>query len=458
MKLRIKLIIAFTSIVILMGLVQSAFFQNRLIINFENYINKNETMDLVIWEDTLLQYYTYYGSWNDVQTILNVNQTDFIGRGPKWGSSANFQNRMQIIVADEKGIIVADTEKKYLSKNIASVEGIHQDLKVNGKKIGELVVLQKNIEGLISLEQQFKASTKNSIIYGMMVSIIIAILLGIFFSNRITRPLNKLMDGIKHLSKGDTSYRVEVETRDEFHQLATAFNEMSIKIEENEQIRKNLMADVAHELRTPISIIGGELESIQEGVIEPSQEILVNLSDEVYRLSRLINDLQQLSLAEAGSLTLNKTDTNIFDLTQRVINNFEWIKEDKNISFSITGDKDIEANIDSDRMTQVIINLVGNALRHVPENGSVNVKINEDLVNNKIYIAIEDNGPGIPKEQIKHIFDRFYRTDISRSRDQGGTGLGLSIAKGYVEAHGGNITIESELNKSTVFTIDIPSS
>ncbi len=457
MKLRIKLIIAFTSIVILMGLVQSAYFQNRMIINFEDYINKNESQEIVYWEELLLQYYTFYGNWDEVQSIMNINQTEFIGRGPKWGSTTNFQNKMQIVVAQANGIIVADTDLNYIGENIDSIEGVHQDLIIDGDKIGELVVLQKNIEGLISLEQQFTSSTKNSIIFGMIVSIMTAVLLGIFFSNRITKPLEKLMAGIKQVSKGDTSYRVKVETRDEFHQLATAFNEMSSKIEENEQVRKNLMADVAHELRTPISIIGGELESIQEGVIEPNQEILVKLSDEVYRLSRLVNDLQQLSLAEAGRLSLNKMKTNIYDLTQRVISNFEWVKEDKNINFSVIGNKDIIANIDSDRITQVIINLVGNALRHVPENGRINIKINEDKINENIYIIVEDNGPGIPEEHLKHIFDRFYRTDTSRSRDQGGTGLGLSIAKGYVEAHGGTLEVESDLGEGSTFTVVIPS-
>ncbi|MGD9677714.1 MAG: ATP-binding protein [Vulcanibacillus sp.] len=456
MKLRIKLIIAFSSIVILMGIFQSAFFQNRMTINFDDYIHQNETQEVLIWKELLLQNYISYGDWSEVNSLLNFNQQEYTGtRGPKWGNSAVFQNKIEIVVADENGIVIADTEQKWTGIKIEDVLGVHQDLIVNEEKVGELVVVQKSIEGLISLEQEFMASIRNSIIFGMIVSVIIAVMLGIFFSNRITGPLDNLMAGIRRLSSGDMTYRVKVETKDEFHQLATAFNEMSCKIEENEQVRKNLMADVAHELRTPISIIGGELESILEGVTEPNQEVLVKLSDEVYRLNRLINDLQQISLAEAGRLPLNKKETNLYSLVQRVISNFEWAKEDKNINILLEGSEDVVSFIDSDRITQVIINLVGNALHHTSNDGKIIIKV-EQSEGKEVKLTVEDNGQGISEEHLKHIFDRFYRTDSGRSRDQGGTGLGLSIAKGYIEAHHGKIIVESEVGKGTKFIISIP--
>lgn len=458
MRLRIKLIIAFTGIVILMALLQSFYFQQKIENDFQIYVNQNEEELMIYWQEVLLEYYQQFQSWDHVQEFLLENLSgDRPHRGYMGGNENTAFPRMsnlQIIVADEKGIAVADTGQQWVGESVKKISGSREELMVNGKKVGEVIFLTNKGMGFQTIEQQFIQSINRSILFGTVISVIFAVILGIFLSKEITKPLEKLIAGIRHLATGDTKYRVTVETKDEFHRLAEAFNDMSEKLEKNEEVRKNLVADVAHELRTPLSVLAGQFESIQEGAIQPTQEVIIQLSDEVYRLSRLVNDLQQLSLAEAGKLVLHKRRVQINQLIQRVIYNFKWLAEEKSITLHFNENAKLETDIDSDRMTQVIINLLGNSLRHTPEHGKVTIELNEN--NNRAWITIEDTGPGIDPEFLPYIFDRFYRTDASRSRDQGGTGLGLSIAKGFVEAHQGTITAESQKGEGTKFTISLP--
>ncbi|WP_339060342.1 ATP-binding protein [Tepidibacillus marianensis] len=458
MKLQTKLIIAFSSIVIMMALMQSVFFQNRIQNVFENYVRQNESERIQLWKETLTEYYQFYGKWDDVQQVLE-NSIGLVQnrKGPMWknGSPISRMSEIQLILADKAGRVIADSEKKWIGKNSQDVPGVHEDLLLNGQKIGELIIDRDRSVGLLSLEQQFLNSTNKSLLLGTAISVVAAVLFGILIASKFTKPLENLMTGIRQLAKGDTSYRVKVNTKDEFSQLSEAFNDMSKKLEQNEEIRKQLVADVAHELRTPLSILRGQLESIQEGAIDPSQEVILQLNDEVIRLTRLVSDLQQLSLAEAGKLVLNKQMTNLNQMIEKIMFHFEWLAEEKHIHLGFVAAEEIEMEIDPDRITQVIVNLLGNALRHTPDHERVMIELSQQK-SSQVLITVKDTGPGIDEELLPYIFDRFYRTDSSRSRDQGGTGLGLSIAKGFVEAHGGNISVESKKDQGTKFIIQLP--
>lgn len=457
MKLQTKLIIAFSSIVLLMAFFQTSFFQNRVEKDFTDYIRQNESENIANLKDILIDYYDNNGSWDNIQDQLSNPMMDIRPRRGRMGGNNFMFPKMyglQFIVVNEEGTVVADTESTWIGKQSDKIPGMHEALMSNEDKIGELIIYQKAM-GIYNVEQQFMQSVKTSIIFGSLITVIIAVLLSIFLSNKVTKPLEKLMLGIRRLAKGDTSYRVEVSTNDEFSQLAKAFNEMSSKLEQNEEVRKTLVADVAHELRTPLSVLRGRLESIQEGAIHPTQEVIIQLNDEVYRLSRLVNDLQQLSLAEAGKLPLKKLNTEMNELIYKIIENFKWLADEKNITITTNLEENLKAFIDKDRITQVIINLIGNALRHTPEYGKLDIDLLK-YKDNELEIRIADSGPGIEEEFLPFIFERFYRTDTSRSRDQGGTGLGLSIAKGYVLAHNGSISVKSNKKEGTTFIIHLP--
>jgi two-component system sensor histidine kinase BaeS len=477
MKLRGKLIVAFIVALLVMGIVQAAYFHNRIVDNFDDYVSQNVLQETIIWNGLLAEHYKNNDGWGNVQSYLTSGQfIDNIGgqgsggavQGGKWqgqggkgnpggmGGFATMHNRLEIVVADATGTVIGDTDSNFLGQNIDKVAGIRQDIMIGKEKIGEAVYIQRSKSGLLTIEQQFQNSMIRSVIVGLIISLIVAILLSILFSSRMTQPLNKLLTALRRLAEGDHSYRIELGTEDEFQELANSFNEMSAQLAENETNRKNLLADVAHELRTPISIIAGELELVQEGTVEPDSSFYISLADEVQRLNRLVDDLQQLSLAEAGQLSLKLEETNLYQLLEKVADNFAWAEEEKGINISLEGDKDTTAVVDSDRIKQVIINLIGNAVRILPAGGMVRLNLTEKPELKSVEITIADNGPGIGEEQLKYIFDRFYRTDSSRSRDDGGTGLGLSIVKGYVEAHDGTIKVESELNKGTRFIILLP--
>ncbi len=458
MKLQTKLIIAFSSVIIVMGLLQFFFFQQRIEKVFEEYVAENQQERIDFLKEILTDFYQYDESWNGIQEFIYDPSINRNRRGPMWRNNPTLVNmpNLEISIADQSGIIIADTNGEWIGLNADEVPGVHEKIIVNNQMIGELIINQEKSADLLTLERQFIQSVTKSILFGSIIAVIISVIIGLFIAARVTKPLEKLMIGIRHLTKGNKTYRLKINTRDEFHKLAEAFNEMSSQLEQNELIRKNLVADVAHELRTPLSILRGRLESIQEGAIEPTQEIVLQLNDEVYRLTRLVNDLQQLSLADAGKLSLNMMDVQINDLLKRIIDNFSWLADEKNIDLHLSANEKIMANIDTDRMTQVFVNLIGNALRHTPENGNVEIKVERNNPHNSVLITVVDNGIGIDPELLPYIFDRFYRTDSARNRDQGGTGLGLSIAKGFVEAHQGRIWAESKKNLGTAFIVEIP--
>ncbi|MED4353123.1 ATP-binding protein [Schinkia azotoformans] len=457
MKLLSKLIFAVTTIVLLMGLFQYFYFQNQIKTEFQQFLVNQEMGIVDRLEIYFESYYELNHSFQNVEQVLESNQM-MMGRRHGGMVGTPMLLNLQVLIANTKGVIIADSKQLYNGKPALEVPGIHRDLLFNNKKVGELIIIRE--EDLIqqNLVKQFIHSTNSTILLGTMIGSLIAVVVGFIIAKGLTKPIAKLLKGIEKVSSGDTSFRVEVNKKDEFYHLVQAFNHMTEQLAQNERLRQNLMADVAHELRTPLAIIRGKLESIQEGVIEANEKEIMLLVDEVYRLSRLVNNLQQLSLAEAGKLPLNKAPLNVNQFLDKVISNFLALTDDKNITLKKRLlIKEIILPLDEDRMTQVIVNILDNALRHTPRNGEITILSDYDKNTGEVVITISDTGSGIDPKILPTIFDRFSRTDSSRNRDQGGTGLGLSIAKGFVEAHEGTISVTSEIGKGTSFSIRLPS-
>lgn len=458
MKLKTKLLLSFISIVLLMGLIQSIFLHTRINSTFEEYINQQNIGYMERMKQTLELYYAETGSWENVQDLY-FNEFD----QPGMGNSSGMMHRMNmnmnmhmssadLLLLNQNGTIIADTSGTRIGTSGTGIVGKKTDLTTDGQKIGTLLLYQHELQ---SLEKEFILSSNIAIIGSSFIAAILAVLLSIWITKKMTKPLKTLVTGTKQIARGESWEPVTITTRDEWQELGEAFNDMSLQLKKNEEVRQALVADVAHELRTPLTILQGELESIQEGVIEPSEEVILNLTDEVYRLKRLVNDLQQLSLAEAGKLPLHKQPLDMKILIQRICDNFRWLADEKEITLRYDRIPDENClNIDPDRITQVVVNLVGNALRHTPSQGLVEISAEEK--DQSFVLHVSDNGPGIPEDALPYIFDRFYKRDPSRSRSEGGTGLGLSIAKGFVEAHGGTISVESKIGKGTSFTVTLP--
>jgi len=275
---------------------------------------------------------------------------------------------------------------------------------------------------------------------------------------RISRPLDELVDASNKVAEGDYSIRVEERGPPEVYSLMRGFNSMAERLQVNDQQRRNMLADVSHELRTPLTVIQGNVEGILDGVYLADETRLKSILEETQVLSRLIEDLRTLALAESGALQLKREPTDLNELIRDTVAGFETQAKEKQINLAVSLIDISEINIDPQRVREVLTNLISNALRYTPVQGEVTVSLaesdgltGEPVSKRGVVISIHDSGVGIESADLPHIFDRFYK-----SSDSGGMGLGLSIAKYLVEAHGGKIWAESEVGKGTKILFILP--
>jgi signal transduction histidine kinase len=274
----------------------------------------------------------------------------------------------------------------------------------------------------------------------------------------IATPLADVMTAADAVAEGDLSVRVEEDKPGEFGQLARSFNRMVGELERSDQQRRNLTADVAHELRTPLHIIQGNLEGVLDDVYEPTDEHIQATLEETQQLSRLVEDLRTLSLAEAGQLPLVWESVDVAELLADVRTSFSGQAEAADLDLRVEADSDLPTiRGDVGRLDQVLSNLVANAVRHTPPGGSITLEA-EAIRGDGARICVRDTGEGIPADDLPYVFDRFWKGDRSRTRaGGGGSGLGLAIARQLVNAHGGTICVESEPGKGTTFIVELPS-
>jgi len=305
---------------------------------------------------------------------------------------------------------------------------------------------------------EFSPTSLLAILCGVPLAfMILASIIGGMTFRRLGTPFADIMSATNAIAKGDLSVRLRESDRRRgpLDNLARRFNNMVAELDRAEQQRRNLTADIAHELRTPLHIIQGNLEGMLDGVYEPSSENITDTLDETRLLARLVDDLQTLSLAEAGQLPLHPTRFLLADLLTDAATGFETRAAAQNVTLRVdVPDPSPEIEADYDRLTQVLGNLLTNALRHTPESGSITLKA--EAKSDGMRIIVEDTGGGISAEELPYIFDRFWRGDKSRTRTEGSSGLGLAITKQLVLAHGGTIMAESEIGKGTTFTIELP--
>jgi two-component system OmpR family sensor kinase/two-component system sensor histidine kinase BaeS len=284
---------------------------------------------------------------------------------------------------------------------------------------------------------------------------LISFLVGGLAFRRLGTPFADIMSATDAIARGDLSVRLRENNRGPLGDLAQRFNNMVTELERSEGQRRNLTADIAHELRNPLHIIQGNLEGMLDGVYEPTPENITDTLGETRLLARLVDDLQTLSLAEAGQLPLHPTRFLLADLLADAATGFESRAASQNVGLGVDApDPSPEVSADYDRLNQVLSNLLSNALRYTPENGQITLRA--EAIPNGVRIAVSDTGRGIPAEDLPYIFDRFWRGDKSRARTEGSSGLGLAIAKQLVQAHGGAITAKSEPGEGTTFTIELP--
>ena len=349
--------------------------------------------------------------------------------------------------------IKSSMEGKYGSTT-SQFEPVYYPLIKSGEKIGEVRVKFYGPIFYMQNELVF-LDIVNKIILGIGVLLILAsTVIGFIISRSITRPINKLMTKAKYISKGEYDKKIEINTDIlEINDLINSINNLSQSIKEQENIRKRLTGDISHELKTPLTNIQSHLEAMIDGIWEPTEERLLSVKEEAERLSSLVSDMQKLNKYDESSIKLKKDNVNISDIICFVIFQFSNLAKSKNIKIEYEK-KNINLYCDKDKITQALVNILSNAIRYSNEGSTIFIE--ERLKDNKVIISIEDQGIGISEEDLKYVFERFYRADKSRTRATGGTGIGLTIVKSIVSSHGGEVKLESKLGEGSKFTIILP--
>ncbi len=288
----------------------------------------------------------------------------------------------------------------------------------------------------------YRAAVTEALGLAVFVALVTAIGVSVFVSRRVVTPIRRMMQASHHIADGHYRERVEVNSPDELGQLADSFNQMAATLEQTETMRRDLIANVAHELRTPLSSIKGYMEGLIDGVLPAQPDTYQQVYREADRLQRLVNDLQELSRVEAGAFDLDLQPVDMVDLTHQIAARLRPQFDEKSVTLTLKLPDNLPpVRADEDRIHQVLTNLIGNALQYTPTGGTVTVAAAVEAAD--LQITIGDTGIGIPVEHLPQLFTRFYRVDKSRSRAGGGSGIGLTIARLLVEAHGGHIRAAS---------------
>ncbi len=306
-----------------------------------------------------------------------------------------------------------------------------------------------------SPEAEFLSRVNAAVGLSALGAIIVALILGALLARSLTSPIRRLTNATRVVAQGELGHQVEVTTRDELGNLTASFNQMSADLARINQSRRQMTADIAHDLRTPLSVILGYTEALSDGKLAGSPDMYTVMHKEAQQLQRLIEDLRTLSLADAGELPMNRQETDPADLLERIAAAHQVQAQERGVALQVSAQETLPAVLmDPDRMAQVLGNLVSNALRYTPASGTVT--LGAAAIAQTLHLTVTDTGSGIAPEDLPHIFERFYRGEKSRQQQEDESGLGLAIARSLVLAHGGNISADSTPGEGTIFTISLP--
>jgi two-component system sensor histidine kinase BaeS len=451
-SLTLKLTLAFLFVSVVGVVLVAVFVRQRTQSEFDKFVLDRFQIDLL---EDLSTYYERKGRWEDFSGILV--------RTPARFGRARGAFPAPVTLTEVDGTVVfggflhegGDVLPSNELKKAVPVE-------VEGETVGWVLFADSDnlyAELPESPESQFLDSVNQAVLLGTLAALAIALIIGVFLARTISRPVRDVTTATQRVASGDLGYQVPVRTKDELGELASSFNKMSTDLDLANRRRKQMTADIAHDLRTPLSVILGYMESLATGKLEPTPETFEIMYDKGLHVQHLIDDLRILALADAGELTLAVRPVEPAVLLEHTALAHMIQAQEKSVEIRVEASGELpELAVDPDRMAQVLENLVSNALRYTPEGGEIILAA--AVEGDRIRLRISDTGTGIHAEDLPHIFNRFYRSNTARSQDNemGGSGLGLAIAKSIVVAHGGTIDAASELGEGTTFTIYLPSS
>lgn len=454
-SLTLKLVLAFLAVSLVGTLVLALLAGRTTASAFDTFVLTQEQEELVT---RLEDYYQFNRSWEGVTRLSSGGGSGMgpgAGGGVRQGQGRGAPLLAGVALAMPDGTVVAPGGGHRIGTQVPAAEldeGI--PIEVEGQVVG-ILVGRPITDAPGAAATGFLQRVNRALVIAAAVATVAALLLAILLARTVTRPLRALTQATGAVARGQLGESVPVSSQDELGQLTAAFNRMSSDLAEAQARRQQLTSDIAHDLRTPISIIQGHAEALRDGVLPPTSETFDLIHDEASRLHRLVEDLRTLSQAEAGELTLVQRLVSPEQLLQQIAAARQPQAAAKEIGLSLDIAPHLpELLVDPDRMAQVLNNLVDNALRHTPAGGQVHLAAARQ--GQTVTIRIQDSGPGIAPEDLPHIFERFYRGDKSRRRHNGGSGLGLAIARSIIRRHGGEIEAESRPGEGATFIVSLP--
>jgi two-component system sensor histidine kinase BaeS len=446
-SVRFKLTLAFL-IVGLLGLAVGAVFASRTASGaFQRFTFARNQEDIVA---RFVSYFEEHGSWEGLAASFPPFQRHVPG-----APQIPLREPGVLLVTDAEGRILLPVPGREVGEQVADeVLGDAMPIKSGGATVGWLMVPHDAFAPTRG-EQQFLGQLNTALIVGSLGALMLSVLLGAILARSLTRPLQDLTDATRAVADGDLRRKVQVRSRDEIGTLATSFNRMSDALDQSQRLRRQMTADIAHELRTPLSIIVGHLDAVDEGVLPANAQTIGIMREEAARLARLIDDLRTLSLADAGELSLERTTVKPGAMLRRSAAAHQPAALAAGIELAVEAAPDLPpVSVDAERMAQVLGNLLDNAMLQVPRGGRIVLAARR--ADDGVELRVRDNGPGIPPEDLGLVFERLYRSNASRQRYARGSGLGLAIAKSLVEAHGGSIRAESTPGAGTTMVVTLP--
>lgn len=461
-----RLLASFALVILALAITVAALVDRATASQFRLYTDRNGQLWAAQLTPQLAAYYSQQGSWQGVEAVWQGSggmmgmmgwSPNMMGSGGMgmtgFGAGASDMWAMmglRVVLADADGQVIGDSTDVLVGKMLPATELAHgSPIQVNGRSIGTVIVASSAALADDSTAGAFLRDVNRSILLAVLAATAVALALGAVLFFQVTAPVRQLTAAAHAISNGDLSQRVAVGSRDELGELADAFNTMAANLAASEGQRRQMVADVAHELRTPLSVMQANLEAMQDGILPTDTEQLASLHEETLLLSRLVADLRLLSLAEAGQLKLEVTESDLGELVSRAAERQRPAAAAKGVDLvtEIAADAP-RVPVDSDRFTQVVGNLVDNALRYTPQGGRIELSVGwsgEAGQERRPIVAITDTGSGIAADDLPHVFDRFYRGDKSRARAGGGSGLGLAIVKQLMEMQHGKVRAESPI-------------
>jgi len=403
------------------------------------------------YTNTVTKYYQDNHTWTGIEDIL---QEMGLHTQPSTGApDMKSPPSPPFLLVDPDGVVIVSSGFFRPGQQI-NFDKVAQKsaIEVDGEVVG-YVITTGGQPRPDAFEARYKEKTTQALFLAAVAAVILAVGLGIILARTITRPVLDLTAASTAMAKGQLNQQVKVRSQDELGQLTEAFNKMSVDLEHSNQLRRQMTADIAHDLRTPLAVITGYLEGLKDGVIKPSPKRFAAIYDEAIFLQRLVEDLRTLTLADAGELKINPRPTQPGELIEKLSESFRHQADLSQITLTSEIEDSLPViKVDPERMQQAIANLVSNALRYTPPGGEI--RLAARLEDHEIRLEVKDSGSGISADDLPHIFDRFYRGD--ESRQEGGSGLGLAIARSLIELQGGTLTAHSDgPGNGSLFTVHI---